>query len=191
MSTCSSAATREEYRLFLVPSERLDVLSERKLRETAEAYGLDPDRALPVYRASRPGATPGEIFDAMATDWFYRVPAIRLAEAVPGSYLYEFAWRSPGYDGKLGACHAAELGFVFDRLHDPSYRPMIGGGPPQQVADAMHGAWVAFAEKGDPGWAPYDPDSRTQRVFGSADGSVSTTVDDLRPQERELWEGLR
>ncbi|MFI5755211.1 carboxylesterase/lipase family protein [Streptomyces sp. NPDC051569] len=190
-------SNREEYRLFLVPTERLDALTGSKLRATAMAYGLDPDRALSVYGGARPGATPGELFDAMSTDWFYRIPAIRLAESVPGSYLYEFAWRSPRFGGRLGACHAAELGFVFDRVRDPSYTPMIGERPPQEVADAMHRAWVAFAGTGDPGWEPYDRRTRTAMVFGAAADAgarsvaASGTAQDLRPQERELWEGLR
>lgn len=186
-------SNREEYRVFLVPTRRLEVLPEAKLRATATAYGLDPDKALPVYREARPGAVPGEIFDALATDWFYRIPAIRLAEAVPGSYMYEFAWRSPCFGGRLGACHASELAFVFDNLHEPSYAPMIGERPPQEVADAMHGAWVAFATTGDPGWAPYEPaGSRTTMVFGSEDEeSAAGAVADPRARERELWDGVR
>ncbi|KIF73982.1 carboxylesterase [Streptomyces sp. 150FB] len=181
--------TRHEYRLFLVPTERLDVLSERRLRAGAAAYGVDPDTALAVYRETRPEATPGELFDAMTTDWFYRIPAIRLAETVPGTYVYEFAWGSPRFGGKLGACHAAELGFVFDRLDDATYAPMLGEHPPQPLADAMHGAWVAFAATGDPGWSPYDKASRTAMVFAGAEGNEA--ADDLRPKERRLWDGLR
>lgn len=184
-------SNREEYRLFLVPSGRLDTLPESRLRTAAEAYGLDPGTALDVYGEERPGATPGELMDALATDWFYRVPAIRLAEAVPGSHVYEFAWRSPRFEGRLGACHSAEIGFVFDRLSDPAYAPILGEDPPQNVADAMHGAWVAFATTGDPGWAPYDPDTRTTMVFGAPGAPVSATVDDPRGRTRELWEGLR
>ncbi|MGA4861189.1 carboxylesterase/lipase family protein [Streptomyces lavendulocolor] len=189
-------SNREEYRLFLVPTGRLHLLPEEKLRSTAEAYGLDPDEALPVYRDARPGAGPGEIFDALATDWFYRIPAIRLAESVPGSYMYEFARRSSAYDGQLGACHAGELAYVFDRLHDPRYAPMIGEDPSQAVADAMHGAWVAFAATGDPGWAAYDTGHRTTMVFDDDhdddDGRPGPgPVDDLRGAERALWEGVR
>lgn len=180
-------SNREEYLLFLVPTERLRLVSEARLRGAAETYGLDPDKALALYRESRPQAMPGEIFDALTTDWFYRVPAVRLAEAVPGSHLYEFAWRSPRFDGRLGACHAVELGFVFDLVGSDAYTPMLGDGAPQALADTMHRAWAAFATTGDPGWAPYDRDSRTTMVFDEE----SATVDDPRPQERELWEGLR
>ncbi|KUJ65309.1 carboxylesterase [Streptomyces albus subsp. albus] len=180
-------SNREEYRLFLVPTERLDAFPEARLRAMAAAYGLDPDQALPLYRATRPAATPGELLDALATDWFYRVPAIRLAESVPGSYLYEFAWRSPRFDDRLGACHALELPFVFDRLQDPAYAPLLGPRPPQALADAMHGAWVSFAKTGDPGWPAYDTSTRTTMAFGTD----SAPEPDPRPAERALWEGLR
>jgi para-nitrobenzyl esterase len=184
-------SNREEYRLFLVPGGLLDTLPESTLRATAAGYGLDPDKASAVYREARPGATPGELFEALVTDWFYRIPAVRLAEAVPGSYLYEFAWRSPCYDGRLGACHSLELGFVFDRCDDPARTPILGGRPPGTVADAMHRAWVAFAGTGDPGWEPYDRHTRTTMVFGGGPDAASGTAHDLGAGERELWEGLR
>ncbi|MGW2480403.1 carboxylesterase/lipase family protein [Streptomyces sp. NPDC001571] len=182
-----AGSNREEYRLFLVPTERLDVLSQAKLRAATAAYGLDPDKALPVYTERRPDALPGELFDAVTTDWFYRIPALRLAESVPGSYVYEFAHRSPALGGRLGACHASELGYVFDRLDDPTYAPILGEEPPQSLADALHGAWVAFAKTGEPGWAAYDRDTRTTQVFDTVPG----VENDPRAEERALWEGVR
>ncbi|WP_406142613.1 carboxylesterase/lipase family protein [Streptomyces sp. NBC_01089] len=180
-------SNREENRLFMVPTGRLDAITDERLRLAATAYGLDPDLALDVYRTGRPQAGPGELFDALVTDWFYRIPALRLAEAVPGSHVYEFAWRSPQFGGRLGACHASELGFVFDNLRDPTYLPMLGSRPPQALADTMHGAWVSFAETGDPGWPAYGPDHRTTMIFADESGPV----DDPRPAERTLWEGVR
>ncbi|AYG83564.1 Carboxylesterase [Streptomyces hundungensis] len=177
----------EEYRLFLVPTRRLDVLSQDRLRAATTAYGLDPDKTLPVYAGNRPDASPGELFDAVTTDWFYRIPALRVAEAVPGTHVYEFARRSPAVGGRLGACHASELAYVFDRLDDPTYAPIIGDQPWQPLADAMHSAWVAFAKTGDPGWAPYDRETRTTRVFDTVSGVES----DPRAEERALWEGVR
>ncbi|MER5203469.1 carboxylesterase/lipase family protein [Streptomyces sp. NPDC002825] len=182
-------SNREEYRLFLVPTQRLHVFPESSLHAMTAGYGLDPAVALPVYRAARPDAAPGELLDAVATDWFYRIPAVRLAEAVPGSYLYEFAWRSPQFGGDLGACHALELPFVFDRLHDPSYAALLGAEPPQALADAMHGAWVRFAKTGNPGWQAYDRAHRTTMTFGATPEPVP--VADPRAEERLLWEGVR
>ncbi|MEU9983379.1 hypothetical protein [Streptomyces sp. NPDC050856] len=73
-------------------------------------------------------------------------------------------------------------------LDDPAYAPVAGEDPPQAVADAMHGAWVAFAATGDPGWAAYGPERRATMVFG---GGRPGVAEDLRAAERELWEGVR
>ncbi|MFJ2306617.1 carboxylesterase/lipase family protein [Streptomyces sp. NPDC087787] len=180
-------SNREENRLFLVPTGLLERISEAGLHTAATAYGLDPAKALPVYRATRPAATAGELLSAVATDWFYRIPAVRLAESVPGSHVYEFAWRSPRFGGHLGACHALELPFVFNRLQDPSYTPLVGPHPPQPLADAMHEAWLSFAKTGNPGWPAYDTTSRTTMVFANA----PVCEDDPRGQERLLWDGVR
>jgi carboxylesterase type B len=104
--------------------------------------------------------------------------------------MYEFAWRSPAFGGRLGACHALEIPFVFDTLDlgpDQIVGPLLGPAPPQRLADTMHAAWVAFASTGDPGWPSYDLARRaTMRL-----DTISTVVDDPRPMERALWEGVR
>ncbi|MEV5613104.1 carboxylesterase family protein [Streptomyces sp. NPDC052225] len=178
-------SNREENLLYMVPTGRLLTISEGRLVRGAQAYGADLDG----YRAQRPGASPGELLQAIVTDWFWRIPAIRLAESVPGSHLYEFAWRSPQFDGELGACHALELGFVFDRVDDPDYLPMTGKDAPSDLARTMHAAWVSFAETGDPGWPAYDPKAdRATMVF---DAPHCGTESDPRAAERELWTGVR
>ncbi|NEB81497.1 carboxylesterase/lipase family protein, partial [Streptomyces sp. SID14478] len=178
-------SNREENRLYMVPNGRLATISEGRVARGAQAYGVDLDG----YRATRPGATPGELLDAIVTDWFWRIPAVRLAESVPGTHLYEFAWRSPQFDGALGACHALELGFVFDLLDDPDYVPMTGKDAPAELARTVHGAWVSFAGTGDPGWPAYDPaGERATMVFD--DGACRTEADP-RSAERELWHGVR
>jgi len=101
--------------------------------------------------------------------------------------MYEFAWRSPAFNGLLGACHALELAFVFDTLSDEGTQLLTGPNPPQQLADTMHTAWVAFATNGDPGWPKYDLSRRaTMRL-----DTTSEIVNDPRSAERALWEGVR
>ncbi|WP_037577864.1 carboxylesterase/lipase family protein [Phaeacidiphilus oryzae] len=182
----------EEFRFFLVPPGLIDAVTEPLLRARAAGYGLDPDTALAVYAKSRPEASYGDLLAAVGTDWFYRVPAIRLAEAHArtrqgATFVYEFAWRPPTFGGRLGACHASEIAFVFDNLDDPGFTPLLGEAPPQPVADAMHSAWVSFAATGDPGWPAYDPGRRATMRFDLA----SEVLDDPRPEERTVWEGLR
>lgn len=161
---------------------------------TLAAYGLPADRALAAYRAAYPGAAPALLLAAVQTDWWVRIPAIRLAEARasgPGrTYMYEFAWPSPAFNGLLGACHALEIPFVFDTL-DKGANQMMGGllgpSPPQALATAMHRAWVSFARTGDPQWPRYETSRRATQRFNA----VSQVVDDPRARERAFWEGLR
>ncbi|CCH31283.1 carboxylesterase/lipase family protein [Actinosynnema sp. NPDC047251] len=182
---------RDEFRFFTVPTGMQGLIGEPLLLATAARYGLDPQEALAAYRAEDADASAGDIMADLSTDWFYRLPAIRLAEARAGAtgrtHVYEFAWRPPTFDGRLGACHSLEIPFVFDNLADPAVAPLLGDGPPQDLADTVHAAWVSFVTTGDPGWPEYDTARRATMVFDTP----STVVDDPRPHARALWDGKR
>ena len=184
-----AGTTTEEWRFFTVPTGAIDLVTDDRLRLAAQRHGLEPE-SLAAYRASRPGATPGELLSALVTDWFFRIPAIRLAEAHRrnggDAYLYEFAWRSSLFHGRLGACHAIEIPFVFDNLDRPM--ALLGDGAPQALADVVHRAWVGFASGGDPGWPRYDPPRRPVMRF---DETGAVAVLDPGAAERRIWEGVR
>lgn len=183
-------ATSDEWRFFLAPSGAIAHVSAETLAAVAKAYGLPVDAGLADYRAASPGATPGDLLAALQGDRYFRIPALRLADAhanaPSATFMYEFAWRSPQFDGVLGACHGLEIGFVFDTL-GKGVEPMTGADPPQALADSMHGAWIAFATHGDPGWDGYDTGRRATMRFDT----VSRVVEDPRAWERTLWEGVR
>ncbi|MFI9387930.1 carboxylesterase/lipase family protein [Kutzneria sp. NPDC052558] len=179
--------TAEEARLFLVPTGAISKINNLILDGAAVRYRLPMPHALRQYRADRHGATAGDLFSALVTDYLFWIPALRLAEAHPGAHVYEFAWRSPAYDNTLGACHIAELPYVFDNLDEPGFATLLGDNPPQKLADAMHRAWIDFATTGDPGWPAYSPEHRVAMRF---DVDSATTVDE-RAAERVLWDGLR
>ena len=40
---------------------------------------------------------------------------------------------------------------MFDNLDDAFGEPLAGSAPPQELADEMHGAWVAFVTVRSPG----------------------------------------
>ncbi|GAB3678035.1 carboxylesterase family protein [Actinocorallia lasiicapitis] len=173
----------DEFRLYLAPSGMVDLLNVELVTGLLATMGIEPGTA-ETYQANRPGAKPGDIMSAVITDWFFRVPAIRLAEAKPhNTWMYEFAWNSGAQDvpAPLKACHALELGFVFDALASTEGRGLVGPNPPQALADTMHAAWVAFAKTGDPGWPRYD-EARTVQVF---DVEPALTADP-RADERKL-----
>jgi len=182
--------TTEEWRLFTVPTGVIDYIDDERARGLAKRQGLDPQKAITAYRETSPAATAGDVYSAIISDFSFRIPAIRLAEAQLRNggevRMYEFAWRSPMFDGRLGACHALELGFVFDHLDCAG--PMLGEHPPQRLADDMHRAWVNFARNGDPGWPRYDTSRRPVMRFDTQGGVV---VNDPAGSTRQLWEGIR
>lgn len=182
--------TTDEWNFFLVPSGAIDQITADALAVAVAAHGLPVEATLATYRAGHPGATAGELLSAIQGDWVFRIPALRLAEAhaksTAATCVYEFAWRSPQFNGRLGACHGAEIAFVFDTLGDET-EPLAGASPPQPLADTMHAAWVAFATHGNPGWPKYDLTRRATMRFDAR----SEVVDDPRSTERVLWEGLR
>ncbi|WP_327185713.1 carboxylesterase/lipase family protein [Streptomyces sp. NBC_01334] len=192
--------TRDEYRLWLVPGglmERVDRLGPVALAGAmARCHcGHEVPRG---YRVLHPEAGTAEIVGQMVTDNLLRGPLQRLAEARPGaSYVYEFAW--PSLKPGLGACHALELGFVFDTGETAESAKLAGGGAPQELADAMHGAWTRFVATGDPGWEAWGP-AHPVRIFGEVDGGryseegiahevdgMSYTAYGLRDRELALW----
>jgi len=185
-----AGSNTEETRLFLVPGGAIDQITDGALAGAIAAYGLPVDTALAAYRAAHPAASAGELLSAVQTDWYWRIPAVRMADAhatgPAATYMYEFAWRSPQFDGRLCACHSLEIAFVFDTLGNGT-EPLMGADPPQQLADTMHAAWVAFATSGDPGWPKYDLSRRATMRFDV----TSEVVNDPLSTERALWEGVR
>ncbi len=180
----------DEWNFFLVPAGAIDQIPAEALSSVIAAYGLPVESALNTYRAADPDASPGELLSAIQGDWYFRIPALRLAEAhaesTAGTYMYEFAWRSPQFDGRLGAGHGVEIPFVFDTIGSVT-EPLLGTDPPHRLADTMHAAWVAFATNGEVGWPGYDRGRRATMRFDT----TPQVVDDPRAAVRILWEGAR
>lgn len=160
-------------------------LEEGKLFTLGMRSFPDTDRELQPAYVKKLGGSPSEndLYSALMTDRVFRIPAIRLAEA-PVEAVHPC--RCAVVDLRLGACHALEIPFAFDNLSAPGASAFTGGEGPQEIATEMHDAWVAFAKTGDPGWAPYDPASRTTKLFDVP----SQVVDDPDGDTRELWDGI-
>lgn len=158
----------------------------------AAVQGFHADRPLAAWQAALPGASPEQLLTALTTDHMFRLPAIRVAEArarqgAP-TWMYLFAWKSRAFDGRMGATHALEIPFAFNTLRQPGVAAFIGPGElPVTVAETMHAAWTRFITTGDPGWTPYDLESRTTMVFDA----VSRSVNDPGSATRAAWDGLR
>ncbi|MFE2164293.1 carboxylesterase/lipase family protein [Streptomyces sp. NPDC059447] len=178
--------TTEEYRLWLAPTGAMRLLDRLgPLALWLARFRSGKDRAdVRALRATLPGASPAELAGQLLTDSLLRDPLRTLAGArrAAPSHLYEFAWPS-GVPG-LGACHALELGFVFDTLGVPEASWLAGPDTPQELADEMHSAWVRFAVTGDPGWAPWDGNG-PPRTFGGPE-TKEERVEEPRATRRVL-----
>lgn len=174
-----------EYNFFTVPSGLAEMITNPMLTNAMTGYGYSAECAALLNAGGR---APGDALSRLITEWYFWIPAIRLAEAVCGNggnaYMYEFAWQTPAYDGRLGACHYLEVPFVFDTLGVAEGQALTGAHPPQQIADTMHNAWVDFIRSGKPGWAPYDERSRSTMVFDE----TSASADDPHADHRAAWE---
>ncbi len=183
-------STTDEWRLFLLVTGAIEHVTDEALAGAVAAYGLPVEATLAAYRAAHPNAGAGDLLAAIQGDWFCRIPALRLADAhaknASATYMYEFAWRSPQYNGLLGACHALEIPFVFDTL-GAGTKPLLGPNPPQKLADAMHASWVGFATNGDSGWPRYELDRMATMRFDT----TPEVVYDPQSATRALWEGAR
>ncbi len=192
--------TTEEMRLFLAfdpDSASLDhagivsrlsrTFDESIAAAIAEGYANDaPDRS------------PRDTWVAISTDQVFRYPADQLARALTDGganslWAYEFAWQTPAFGGVLGSCHALEIPFVFDNLHQRAVGMFTGTGAERQgIADVMHHAWASFARHGNPNigaspkapeWFPWSPDDRTTFTIG-VDVEV---VDDPKGEALRRW----
>jgi para-nitrobenzyl esterase len=172
-------ATQEEFNA----GGRLAPLDDEQAEAALRGLGLDDD-GVAAYRAGNTHA--GERIGQAMTDRMFRVPALRVAEArdaaAAPTFHYEFQWRTAALGG-LGSVHCLDLPFVFDVLDDDHVKVVAGDEPPQDMADTMHAAWVAFVAENDPGWVPFHVERRTTMVFDE----TSKVVEDLHAPVRLLW----
>ena len=194
--------TADEYKLFgaMMPNLRDIDGGEAAKRVAYLLPGRDVEKArsmLETYSKAR--AARGEPSDsyevlcAAVTDWLFRVPADRLAEAQSKRqpvFVYRLDWRSPVGEGILGACHAIDLPFVFgtQRLA----RRWIGRGEEvDALAKTIGDAWVAFAKSGNPStrsltWPSFDAASRKTIVLDRE----CRVEEQPREKERRCWDGI-
>lgn len=174
-------------------------LSDADMRQRLAAWfqPADIDAVIKTFRATRPNATPSDIFFAVSTNKTLREGAWQQAErkamrrAAP-VWLYELDWVTPVDGGKWGSPHSLDLAMVFDNVALSA--SMVGNGPEaQRVADQMSATWLAFARTGSPNngaipyWPAYRDGERATMVFNTE----SRVINDFRGDERTLLAGLK
>lgn len=191
--------TAEEFRLFTVMDRaRGGIDDDRLVHRATKLFGERAPEALNLYRATLPIAEPMDVWCAMATDWVFRIPAVRLAEAqlaAGGSvWTYLFSYKSRAFDGALGACHAIDIPFAFDNLHRRGIDMLLGpvGDDTRALGISTSRAWLSMARSGFPAheslpdWPTYDKDDRAVMNLDTR----CEVVYDPGDSERELWASL-
>jgi len=191
---------RHEMGFFWGREERFDRISDEFLAALAGRWHDDPAGVLDTYRRARTAR--GEAADnrsvavALGNDWTFRAASMALAawqseRAGAGAHAYRLDWCSPLYDGLIGAAHVLDVPLVFGTYDHPTVAAFCGTDVAAEqvaaVSDEMAAAWVAFARDGDPGWAAYDPQRRTTRLFGG----VTATAEDPEGDELRCWDARR
>ncbi|UBU08662.1 carboxylesterase/lipase family protein [Nonomuraea gerenzanensis] len=180
--------TRDEYRLFMAIKGELGQVTGEQADAALRELAPDP----PAYRAAFPEADAELLYELVHSDWLFRMPSARLAEARGRhgrAYLYELTWPAPGMGGELlGACHGLGLPLTFGNLTAGAAGLLIGREPPAVAAELsarVRAAWVAFAAVGDPGWPAYEPRGGQSWIIGAEAGVA------VYPEERSrgLWAG--
>ncbi|MDR1427572.1 MAG: carboxylesterase family protein [Bifidobacteriaceae bacterium] len=166
----------DEFNLFTVPTGLADAADRPTVELIAALRGIGP-QALEPFGAGPGRVDWGAVWNTFMTDWMYRRTTLALVEArnragATPSYVYEFAWKSPAFDGRLGACHALELPFVFGTQDQPGARAVLGEAAPDGLSDEMRSAWLAFAETGAAPWPAYRSENAAWRRFDTESRTV-------------------
>jgi para-nitrobenzyl esterase len=153
--------TAEEANFWIVATP-LRLLPKPVVKWALRRVHPDGNALYGAYARPHPGRRAGEVWAAALTDVAFRWPTRQVAEAHQGrTHVYEFEWRSPALNGRLGATHGLDIAFTFDTLATVTGpRGMAGQAPPQAVATHMHGLWARFAEDGSLPWPEFEPTGR-------------------------------
>ena len=159
----------EEMNFYFVPTKVKHKLPGWLAKWLLKKSHPTPRETLKAYGYKQRGVRPGHAFTSAMTDLVFRWPARRFAEEHRGrTHVYEFEWRSPRYDGELGAAHGMELGFVFKTL-DSVTGPdgLVGENPPQELADRVHKLWVDYATDGTLPWPEFTVEKRNVHLLAA------------------------
>ena len=190
-----TGCTTDEMLAFIGGEPDLWTLDHEGLRARLQPMlGDATDEIVERYRAVHPDDSPTSLLLGISTDYVFRMPHIRQAEAKAAgggdpAYVYAFAWGFPDPTGRIRALHGLDMPYVFDNV---DVAPIAAGPQAAPLVDAMSGALAALAHTGRPDhdglppWTPYVPDERATMRFDVE----SSVVPDLLGAERRCWDGI-
>jgi para-nitrobenzyl esterase len=182
-----------EYRLFLLLGGMLGKITDDQATVLLRLLAPGGEAGEHAYRKAYPDAGPDALFEHIYSDWLFRMPSLRLAEAqLAGggrAHFYELTLPAPANGGALGACHALDLPLLFGTF-EADFGALLFAGATiseevKELSSHFRRAWTAFARTGDPGWPAYDTQRQLVQVL-----DVKPEVREYPEQaSRKLWEG--
>lgn len=157
--------------------------------------GSREDEVVSAYKKDRPDLSGAELALAMVGDVNFRMPSIRLAEALSARggdvYMYLATVKAIDLGGKMGSPHAVELPFVFGTTKQASTF-VSDDAQNRRLADAVQSLWISFASGQQPTsgvlqWPKYETARRDTLML---DPNLRIESDPF-PQIRKAWRGLR
>ena len=168
-------------------------------------FGDEADRIISTYRATRPEASPTDLYIAIYSMLSMGLGSVRIAERKSEQggapvYLYNFGYKSelkvPGTDYEFGSMHAMDIAFKFYNVAatkglDGTDIPGMAGSREErfQASRNMCNYWTSFAAsgvpsaEGQPQWKPYDLNTRTTMRIDSK----CAVIDDRYASELAMW----
>jgi para-nitrobenzyl esterase len=159
--------TTETEGSYFAPPELLSLDEAAVRARLKERLAGDGDRIFDLFRASRPKATPSEIYFTISAfpSNAHAQAERKAAQRKAAAFLYQIRWRTPVEGGRRLSPHCIEIPFAMQNHWQ--LPEMVGTGPElQALADRVSGAWVAFARTGNPShagipkWPAYDATAR-------------------------------
>lgn len=147
-----------------------------KVVQTMMLNDADAERLIAAFRGEYPAAANAYLYQLLSSQWLFTDLAYTLAQRQSAGgkapvYVYYLDEELAAGGGLWHSPHTLDIGFAFDNIDRiPALAPIT---PDQRrLADAMSGAWAAFARSGNPNhrgmprWDRFDARNRAVMKFG-------------------------
>ncbi|MFZ0640414.1 MAG: carboxylesterase family protein [Candidatus Acidiferrales bacterium] len=158
-------------------------------------HWVSRERAVQIwdgYAKDHPDASEAKIAGLIRTDFFYRMPSIRISEARSGehrTWMYRFELRASAPVVGIST-HATDMAFWFGNMdRSRVYQFLFGAlaSPEEQaLSRQMQRGLAAFVRDGAAPWPAYDTLERQTMIYNTP----SLLGADPAGNDRRLWDGL-